>query len=212
MSSFVSFVRVFYTVVLILLGLGLIVYYPLMLAASANGHGSFSIFSLQGITPALLFALLLVSRVLQSRSPKWLLLGLPTLLLIVGFAGFIAISMWTTNQRLQIVGGSEQSYSLAPRTIANSKVNITVHPCDSTSTDYCFGSLYTRQGSKGSIEVWDAPAAATDIYYGVVVSKPDRKHLYIVSVEQNNDPNTNVYTQIHNQIETELLDGQIIKS
>ncbi len=120
--------------------------------------------------------------------------------------------MLATNQRLQIVGGTEQSYSLATRTIDNSKVNITVHPCDSTSTDYCFGSLYTRKENKGSVEVWDAPAAATDIYYGVVISRTDRKHLYIVSVEQGNQPNTDAYVQIHNQIETELLDGGIIKN
>jgi len=182
-----------------------------MISAATAGHGFFSLFSFQSIVPALLFCLLLASRLLYHRSPKWLWLGAPTVVLTVGFIGFIAVGTRWTNQQFQIVGDSEQSYSLATRTVANTKVNITVHPCDSTSVDYCFGSLYTRRGSNGAIEIWETGPSATDIYYGVVVARTDRKHLYIVSVEQSNQPGTEAYAQIHEQFETELLNGGIIK-
>jgi len=89
MNIFLSFIRVLYTGVLIVFGLALIPYYSVMISGSANGHGLFSIFSYQAIVPVLLFGLLFIARLLQSQSPKWLLLGLPAILAIAGFAGFI---------------------------------------------------------------------------------------------------------------------------
>ena len=88
-SFFFSFVRILYTAILTLFGLGLVAYYPLMMSAAASGHGSFNVFSVQGILPALLFLMLLISRALFYRSPKWLLLGLPTTLVIFGLMLFL---------------------------------------------------------------------------------------------------------------------------
>ncbi|HVV39169.1 MAG TPA: hypothetical protein VHD31_02480 [Candidatus Paceibacterota bacterium] len=88
-NHFISFVRILYTSVLVLFGLALVPYYVVMISASQNGHGSFSFLSTQGIVPALLFGLLLVSRIMYARSPKWLLLGSPTILAIVGVIGYL---------------------------------------------------------------------------------------------------------------------------
>lgn len=87
-SFFISSVRILYTAVLILFGLALVPYYVGMTSAAANGHGSFSILSLEGILPALLVLLLLVSRVLYKQSLTWLWLGAPTILAILGAIGF----------------------------------------------------------------------------------------------------------------------------
>lgn len=77
-QRFVSFVRIFYTVELLLLGLGILVLFEASRSAAAAGHGSFNLFSLQDTLVVGLFLLLLSSRILVSRSPKWLLLGVPT--------------------------------------------------------------------------------------------------------------------------------------
>lgn len=71
------------------MGLALVPYYVLMTSSAASGHGSFSIFSLEGMLPAFLFLLLLVSRVLFKKSPTWLWLGSPTILAILGAIGFL---------------------------------------------------------------------------------------------------------------------------
>ncbi len=93
MDHVISFVRVLYTASLILYSLGLFVYYTLMFSATSNGHGSFSFFSLTGIIPMFLFFLLFISRILHTRSSKWLWLGLPTVMVMYGFIGYILVTM-----------------------------------------------------------------------------------------------------------------------
>jgi hypothetical protein len=81
-------VRIFYTAVLILYGLTLLIFTLVSISASQNGHVATTSLLWQSI-PYDLFVLLLISRVMQSRNPNWLWLGLPTILAILGFAGYI---------------------------------------------------------------------------------------------------------------------------
>lgn len=84
-NRFVSIVRIFYTVLLVLGGLFLVLYYSVMPKLAASGHGTFSVLSLQSLVLVFSFLLLLVSRLLYYRSPKWLWLGVPSVLLPIGF-------------------------------------------------------------------------------------------------------------------------------
>jgi cell division protein FtsW (lipid II flippase) len=77
-----SVVRVFYTVVLLLLALGDFVFWQVELAAQADGHGDFRNFLWSQMIFMLLFFLLLASRILSYRSPWWYLLGAPSALLL----------------------------------------------------------------------------------------------------------------------------------
>lgn len=87
MKIFISFVRIFYTVTLVLLvPAGFILY---MLGEVGAQHGSPETSRLEtDIVFISFFVLLLISRLLYYRSPKWLWLGLPTILAMYGFLGF----------------------------------------------------------------------------------------------------------------------------
>ena len=93
MSRFISVVRIFYTAVLLLLGLAVFIWTMVSIAAAGNDHAPFNIFSFTNLVIAVLFISLLVSRILYSHSPKWLWLGLPSILVIAGFAGYIFLSL-----------------------------------------------------------------------------------------------------------------------
>ncbi len=85
----ITFTRIFYTGTLLVFGLGLIPYYVLMSSSADAGHGTFSIFSPEAIFPIVLLSPLLAARLLFHRSPKWLLLGLPSILAIYGFVVYL---------------------------------------------------------------------------------------------------------------------------
>jgi|GEM_PF-6650529 len=88
MNRFISFVRIFYTINLILLGLGLVSLYYGIYVASQHGHGPLNLLAPQNIVIIGLYLLLLISRLLVSRSSNWLWLGLPTILAVYGFIAF----------------------------------------------------------------------------------------------------------------------------
>ncbi|HVU80142.1 MAG TPA: hypothetical protein VHD37_02135 [Candidatus Paceibacterota bacterium] len=211
MNRFVSIVRIFYTTTLILFGLGIFLLQTTSIIGIQHGHGSFTVFWQNTAIGVVLWVLLLASRLLYYRSPKWLWLGVPTIVCILAGIGFVVVGTWLTEQKYQMVNGSERGYTLPVQNIANTPVKITVHPCDSTSTDFCFGSNYSKSGNQGPVQIWQPPDYGVDIYYGVVVAKSDRNHLYIVGVEQTNQPGTDSYNQIRDQIKSELLDGGIVK-
>lgn len=93
MVRFIGFVRIFYTVNLILLGISIPILLSVEKGSAIHDHLPFNPFSLPNIGLYFMFGLLFLSRTLYSRSPKWLLLGLPTILLLYGFAGWILLMM-----------------------------------------------------------------------------------------------------------------------
>lgn len=92
MNYFISFVRIFYTVNLLFLGLGLLLWYNVSHVASQHGHNSFDVFAPQNLVIFALYFLLFISRLLVSRSLNWLWLGTPTILAVYGFALFIFLT------------------------------------------------------------------------------------------------------------------------
>ena len=91
MNQFVSVVRIFYTVTLLLFGLAIAALLSASRAAEANGHAPDPFLGQSIVELVGLFVLLLASRLLYYRSPRWLWLGLPTIVIIYGFVGFSII-------------------------------------------------------------------------------------------------------------------------
>lgn len=88
MNRLTSVVRIFYTAVLLLFGLAIMVVTLVNDSMSKSGKVPSSLL----ITAVVLFLLLLAARILQSRSSKWLWLGVPTILAIAGFGAYTFFS------------------------------------------------------------------------------------------------------------------------
>lgn len=87
MNRLISAIRILYTVVLLLFGLEIV---TLMLVNDSMSKSG-KVPSVLLITAVGLFLLLLVSRLLHSRSPKWLWLGVPTTLVIIAFGTYLLL-------------------------------------------------------------------------------------------------------------------------
>src|SRR2546428_10491040 len=91
----VSFVRIFYTISLLLAGIVIVVFFIMAhYQLSKSGQGNFiDLLGQPGTILILLpFLLLLSSRILSSRSSYWFLLGLPTILLMYGWIGYLFLA------------------------------------------------------------------------------------------------------------------------
>ena len=94
-----GFVRILYTVTLLLVGLAFVTFLMVDYTASQNGHGTFHFFSFANIVVLALFGLLLASRILAEKRPVWLWLGVPSMIVVCGsllyFFGFITYPIIT---------------------------------------------------------------------------------------------------------------------
>jgi hypothetical protein len=86
MSKFVPVVRIFYTVALMLYGLALAAFTYLSVVAGQHGHIATTPLWWQSI-PYIPFILLLISRIMYYRDPRWLWLGLVAFLAVGGLIG-----------------------------------------------------------------------------------------------------------------------------
>lgn len=93
MKGFISFVRIFYTATLMLFGFGGFLMQSASWIAIPHGHGSYHAFWENTLVFGIIFVLLLASRLLCRRSPKWLWLGLPAIVAIYGFIGWILFNV-----------------------------------------------------------------------------------------------------------------------
>lgn len=81
----IEMVKVLYTITLLLSVIGFIAFLMVSNTAAQNGHGGFSYFSITNLAVFALVTSILISRILADKSPKWLWLGAPALLVIYGF-------------------------------------------------------------------------------------------------------------------------------
>src|SRR6266404_8186667 len=92
MNQFViGFVRGFYMLSLLLSSFIIASFVLVSRAAAASGNSSNKFFWQFLVAELLLFILLLASTVLEFRSKNWFLLGLPTVLILYAFLGYLGM-------------------------------------------------------------------------------------------------------------------------